>query len=341
MMIKHSHGEYPVTFGSMAEALSHIEGDSFVITDANVHEAWGALLPKGVPTHILPPGEETKSLASFERLLRWLANSGAKRRSTVVAFGGGVVGDLAGFVAASYMRGVRFVQVPTTLLAQVDSSVGGKVAVDLPEGKNLVGAFYPPAAVHVAVEALGTLPERQFLNGCGEVWKMGAILDEGLLQRLEREPLRLGAPDLAEVIRRSIELKAQVVEADEHETTGLRAILNFGHTVGHAVEQGLGFREMLHGEAVAVGMVVEARIGERLGVTPEGVASRLEAGLTAQGLPTRIPKGLEPRSLSKAMTRDKKALACGLPFSLLTGVGACKLVTDVNEDLVLDVLDCS
>lgn len=310
---------------TLAKALNDLPPDCRILTDANV--AAVAPLPK-VPTLVLSPGEATKSLGTFGEALGWLATSGASRRTTVVALGGGVVGDLAGFVAAAYMRGVPCLQIPTTLLAMVDSSVGGKVAVDLPEGKNLAGAFWPPSEVRLPLDALDTLPPRQRTNGMAEVLKYGFILDAPLLDA----PLD---------VLRCVALKAQVVEEDEHETTGRRAILNFGHTVGHAIERLTGYGPVLHGEAIAVGMAVEAVLGERLGVTAPGTADVVRETLERHGLSTRHPIVREAGGMLAAMRGDKKAVGGRLAFSLLTRIGECKLVADVPEDDVRRVLESS
>ncbi len=318
MTVRHSEGSYKVVETNLAEALRNLPSDCRILTDANV----AAVCPMPVvPTLVLPPGEGTKSLAAFGDALGWLARSGASRRTTVVALGGGVVGDLAGFVAAAYMRGVPLLQIPTTLLAMVDSSVGGKVAIDLPEGKNLAGAFWPPIEVRLPLDALATLPPRQRTNGMAEVLKYGLIMDAPLLDA----PLD---------VMRCVALKAQVVEEDEHETTGRRAILNYGHTVGHAIERLTGYGPILHGEAIAVGMAVEADLGERLGVTALGTAKRVRAVLEAHGLPIAhaVVHDIEP--MLAAMRGDKKAVGGALAFSLLTHVGECKLVTNVPEDEV-------
>jgi 3-dehydroquinate synthase len=322
--IRHSRGAYEIRHLPLGDLLADLPPYSFVITDQNVRDA--VETPAGLPVLVLPPGEGNKSLETYGRCLEWLAGAGASRKSTVVALGGGVIGDLVGFVAASYMRGVRFLQIPTTLLAQVDSSVGGKVGLDLNAGKNLVGAFYPPSEVRLSTEVLASLPERQMNAGMAEVWKYGAIMDLELFQRLERNDI-----GLAEIVDRCISLKAEVVEADEFETTGLRAILNFGHTVAHAIESLTGYGPVLHGEAVAIGMVVEARLGERLGVTPPGNEARLRECLVRQGLPTYHPLLQEPDQVIETMRKDKKAVSGRLAFSLLTQLGGCKLVEGVPE----------
>jgi 3-dehydroquinate synthase len=331
MTIRHTNGTYEVVPTTLRDALSDLPTDCVIVTDANVASV--ATLPSGVPTLVLPAGEATKSLETFGSALGWLAQNGASRRTTVVALGGGVIGDLAGFVAAAYMRGVPCLQIPTTLLAMVDSSVGGKVAVDLSEGKNLAGAFWPPSEVRIPFDALSTLPERQRINGMAEVLKYGFIMDAPLLER----PLH----DLRATVLRCVALKAQVVEEDEHETNGRRAILNFGHTVGHAIERLTGYGPILHGEAIAVGMAVEALLGERLGVTPQGTTDSVRETLAEYGLPTAHPVVREVAPMLAAMRGDKKAVGGRLAFSLLTGIGDCKLVAGVPELEVRHVLEAS
>lgn len=331
MTVSHSRGSYQVRFLGKGELMRDLPAGSFILTDERVASLYGNLLERAWLA--VPEGEASKSLKQVEAVSEWLLAQGANRSSTVVAFGGGVVGDVAGFVAASYMRGVRLLQVPTTLLAQVDSSIGGKVGVDLPSGKNLVGAFWQPAEVRVCEELLSTLSERQFQNGMAEVWKYSFILDAPLFERmLSRVP-----PTMAEIVRRCIELKAKVVEADEFETTGERAILNFGHTAGHAIEQVTGYGPVLHGEAIAAGMVFEAKLGERLGITAPGTSDQVRKALSSiPPLPNGWPSDKE--ALLAAMKRDKKAKESGMAFSLLTHIGECKLVTGVSEADVRAVL---
>ncbi len=251
------------------------------------------------------------------------------RSCFVVALGGGVVGDLAGYLAASYLRGVALIQVPTTLLAMVDSSVGGKTGVNLPEGKNLVGAFHQPTQVLADLEWLDTLPRREFAAGMAEVVKYGMIRDPGLFARVET-----GVPeDLAAVVRRCVEIKAEVVGADEKETSGARAMLNFGHTLGHAIEQNAGYWELLHGEAVAIGMMGAAFISERVcGLAPETTA-RLRACLQAHGLPVSRG-GLDYERLAAVVSRDKKADSRGVKWVLCPEPGRTELRRDVSEELV-------
>ena len=324
MTVRHSAGEYEVTTTTLEGALSGLPADSRILTDSNV--AALVPIPSGIPALVLPPGEGTKSLQAFGEALGWLARSGASRRTTVVALGGGVVGDLAGFVAASYMRGVPLLQIPTTLLAMVDSSVGGKVAIDLPEGKNLAGAFWPPVEVRIPLDALDSLDERQRRNGLAEVLKYGFIMDPPLLDA----PLD---------VMRCVALKARVVEEDEYETTGRRAILNFGHTIGHAIERLTGYGPVLHGEAIAVGMALEAELGERLGIGQKGTAETVRETLARHGLPVAHPTVRSVEPMLAAMRGDKKSVGGALAFSLLTRVGECRLVADVSESLVRSVLE--
>lgn len=331
MTIVHRNGSYPIHFTNLTDVLSDWPADSFAITDSNVVKEFGDHFPPSVPVFVCEPGEASKSIRVFSEALEWLAERGASRNATVVALGGGVVGDLAGFVAAAYMRGVSVLQIPTTLLAQVDSSIGGKVAIDLKHGKNLAGAFHPPCEVRIAVEALSSLPDREFANGLAEVLKYGFILDPDLVESLEFRMLNKRDDRLEGVIRRCVDLKAAVVQSDEFETTGERAILNFGHTVGHAIELVGGCEGALHGEAISVGMVVEATLGELLGITAQGSRQRIENCLRSAGLPTYSPSLNAPDELIAAMRRDKKAQRGQLAFSLLTQIGACKLFPSIDE----------
>ncbi|MBJ6978657.1 3-dehydroquinate synthase [Luteimonas sp. MC1895] len=293
-----------------------------------------------VDSFVLPAGEASKTLAGFGAAIDALAALGATRDACVYALGGGVVGDLAGFAAACWMRGIDCVQLPTSLLAMVDSSVGGKTAVDLPQGKNLVGAFHPPRAVLADTSTLRTLPDRELRAGLAEVAKYGAIVDAGFLDwlaahasgLLEREDAAL-----AEAIARSCAHKAAIVERDPFEH-GERALLNFGHTFGHAIEAGQAFDGLNHGEAVAVGMVLAARLSARLGHATDADADRLQAVLERFGLPVALPRGLAPDALLARMRLDKKAQAGGLRFVLWSGIGRARVVADVPEAEVLAVL---
>lgn len=306
---------------------------------ARVAEAWSKL---GVPVHLLEvaSGEASKSVAVWASLLERLAALGLDRDAWVCAVGGGVVGDLAGFVAASYLRGVPFVQVPTTLLAMVDASVGGKTGLDLAAGKNLVGAFHQPRAVVIDTSTLATLPEREFLAGLAEVVKYGAIGDAAFFAWLETHADALLVRDataLEAAIASSCRHKAGVVARDEREL-GERALLNFGHTFGHALEVEAGYGEILHGEAVAIGMLLAARLSSRLGLAAAADAERLQALLQRLRLPTRIPPGLQPRRLLERMRLDKKSVSGQLRLVLWRGIGQAEVVGGVAENAIEEVL---
>lgn len=318
---------------------------ALIVTDANVAPRYlarveDALAGCQVRSVVLPPGEEEKTLARFGELMAALAALGASRDATVLALGGGVVGDLAGFAAACWMRGVRFVQLPTTLLAMVDSSVGGKTAVDLPAGKNLVGAFHQPSAVIADTAVLATLPARELRAGLAEVVKYGALGDADLFGWLEAHASELlaRAPHVTiEAIARCCAQKAAIVARDETEQ-GERALLNLGHTFGHAIETAQGYGGLLHGEAVAVGMVLAARLSERLGMAPAEDGARLAKLLSRLDLPVRIPSGLAPESLLAHMRLDKKNLSGRLRLILWRGIGRAEIVAGVDEEAVLAVL---
>jgi 3-dehydroquinate synthase len=289
----------------------------------------------------VPEGEVAKSLDQAGLLGNAFLGHGLDRGSTVMAVGGGVVGDLAGFVAATYMRGIAYVQVPTSLLAQVDASVGGKVAVNHPRAKNLLGAFHQPRLVLVDPATLATLPERQYRSGLAEVVKTGAALNAELFATLEQNLPALGRrePELLEgVIASCCGEKATIVEQDEREESGLRMVLNYGHTVGHALEASGGYQRWLHGEAVAVGMVVAARLAVRLHLTDAPTAERQTALLAAVGLPTGFDAP-SPRELWDALRHDKKARDGQVPFVLLKALGRAEVCFDVPADLVMEVLE--
>jgi len=289
-------------------------------------------------TLAVPPGERSKSFRQAQKLQTFLVRSGLDRASAIVALGGGVIGDLAGFVAATYMRGIRFVQVPTTLLAQVDASVGGKVAVNLPEAKNIVGSFHQPSLVLADLDTLRTLPRRHVRAGLAEVVKHGIVADEDLFRFIEqRVPELLGLDPLAlqYVVGCSCRIKAQVVTADEREA-GLRAILNFGHTVGHALESASGYRHLLHGEAISIGMVAASRLASRLGLLDGDQAERVEALLSRLGLPTRA--SADYGELLTFMARDKKARARRLRMILPKRIGCVSIVDDIPESELRPVL---
>jgi len=292
--------------------------------------------------HLLDDGESAKNLATVETVARSLAKAGADRKCLLVAVGGGVTGDIAGFVAASYLRGVALVQVPTTVVGQVDSSVGGKTGVNLPEGKNLVGAFYPPRLVLVDPEALTTLPEREYRGGLAEVLKYGVIADAKLFAFLEENMdaiLKRNAAALVHVIRRSIEIKADVVSRDEKES-GLRETLNFGHTFGHALESATHYKRFQHGEAVAWGMMCAALLGHETIDTPAEAVSRIVALTRRMGPLPEWPK-IQSHRLLEFMRSDKKTRAGKLRFVLAPRIGQAQSYDGIPEKMVLCILRCA
>ena len=293
---------------------------------------------RAVSLLVLDDGEQYKTWAAVERIVDALLAVGADRRATLFALGGGVVGDLTGFAAACFMRGIDYVQVPTTLLAQVDSSVGGKTAVNHPLGKNLVGAFHQPRLVVADLETLATLPQRELIAGLAEVIKYGAVADADFFGWLEERLDALLARDshvLGRAITRSCELKAAVVGRDEKES-GLRAILNFGHTFGHAIEAGTGYGTWLHGEAVGCGMALAAELSQRLGLIDASVAKRVALLVARAGLPVRLPS-LPAAGLLALMGHDKKAEGGAPRFVLLDALGHAR-VAAVDEGLVRELL---
>ncbi|WP_424684012.1 3-dehydroquinate synthase [Frateuria sp. YIM B11624] len=289
---------------------------------------------------LLDDGEAHKSFANVGRALDALATLGATRDACVIALGGGVVGDLAGFAAACWMRGIDFIQMPTTLLAMVDSSVGGKTGVNLPAGKNLVGAFHQPRAVVADIDTLATLPEREYCAGLAEVVKGAAIGDADFFAWLETHADALAARDTAKVIEaiaRKVRYKAGVVARDETEQ-GERALLNLGHTFGHALETAGRYTTLLHGEAVAIGMLLAARLSERLGMSGAPDSARLQHLLARLGLPVSMPTGSDPEQLLALMRLDKKNTAGTLRLILWRGIGRAQIVGGADEAAVLAVL---
>ena len=282
---------------------------------------------------VLPPGERTKTLRSIGTVMDALVEARFERSSTLLALGGGVIGDITGFAAAIYQRGIPFVQVPTSLVAQVDSSVGGKTGVDHPKGKNLIGAFNQPRAVLIDPATLRTLPEREWIAGLAEVIKYGVIEDEEFFEYVERHMpaiLALSDAPVTHIVKRSCEIKARVVSEDEHEADR-RRILNFGHTIGHALESLGGYRGLIHGEAVAVGMVYEADLARHLGYCDQAVVTRLRTLIEAAGLPVRIPN-VPFRALWDAMQQDKKVSAGTVYCVVPERIGSVRIVPLAKEE---------
>ena len=320
---------------------------ALVVTDTNVDELYAdaladQLTDEGMEVHLLvvDAGESSKCPEVAIDLWETMLAEGTDRQSVVIAVGGGVVGDLAGFAAATFARGLPFLQVPTTLLAQVDSSVGGKVGINLPEAKNIVGAFWQPIGVLIDIDVLTTLPDREFAAGMAEVVKYGVILDEAFFEFLEENVEAINARDkglLAKIVEKSCQLKADVVAADERESSGIRALLNYGHTFGHAFEAATQYGELLHGEAIAMGMVCASRLAERMGRVDASCTERQIALFKGFGLPTDPPE-IDPEKSLQLMWHDKKVSDGQIRFVLPTRLGECQLVDEVPPSLVGQVL---
>jgi len=344
---------YPVYIGrgllaDPALLAQHIAGSQVVIVSNEVvaplyvDRVRAALGPRQLVTEVvLPDGEQHKTLHTLSNILDRVMADKHSRNTTFVAVGGGVVGDVTGFAAACYQRGVNFVQVPTTLLAQVDSSVGGKTGVNHPLGKNMIGAFYQPQAVLIDIDTLHTLPARELSAGLAEVVKYGLISDQSFYRWLQEHMPRLLACEeaaLAEAIERSCAIKAEVVAADEREG-GLRAILNLGHTFGHAIETGQGYGAWLHGEAVATGMLLALELSARRGwIAPSEVADFCEL-LRGMHLPVQIPANMDADTFLALMARDKKAIDGRLRLVLLEDIGSACIVDDASESELRELLD--
>lgn len=339
-------GDILPTLGERLRGLG-LSGAIALVTVPPVHALYGSrvhesLVAAGfkVFTDEVPDGEASKSLAQLGYLYDRFVEHALERRSAVVALGGGVAGDLAGFAAATFKRGLPFVQCPTTLLSQVDSSVGGKVAIDHPQGKNLIGAFHQPVAVCIDIATLRTLQRRDYLAGLAEVIRYGAAFDADFFGFLEENIERLLALDpesVRQAVLTSCTIKARVVAGDERETTGARALLNLGHTFGHALETVTGYAAYRHGEAVAVGMVLAARLAVRLGICPPGDADRQEALIRRAGLPVSLA-GEAPDALLAAMAQDKKIEGGKLRFVLTEKIGRANLYVDISREMLREVL---
>lgn len=317
-----------------------------VVTNPTVYSFWGDILEEGLKKltdkysfAVVPDGEKYKSLGSAKQLYDKAVAGGLDRKSLIIAFGGGVIGDLAGFAASTYMRGVPFVQIPTTLLAQVDSSVGGKVAVNHPKGKNLIGSFYQPKLVIADTTTLLTLPRRELSNGLAEVIKYGMILDPGFFSYLEQNMQKILAFDLeaiAGIIEASCRFKSEIVRMDEKENN-IRAILNYGHTIGHGIEASTGYKLFRHGEAIAIGMEGAALLATARGMLSEEERLRQRKLLQAAGLPVNFP-GLRAKAVENAMKSDKKNVNGQMRFILANGMGNTGIVGDVTAPELEKVL---
>lgn len=342
---------YPIHFEQFPEALRETVATLRaagrpvrVISDADVlahHQS--ALSAAGfLASEILalPAGEPTKSVTHYAQVLSFLAGQACGRDCALFAFGGGVMGDLAGFAAASYLRGVDFYQIPTTLLAMVDSSVGGKTGINLPEGKNLVGAFWQPKAVFIDTALLATLPPREFAAGMAEVIKYGLLADATLLAQLEAlTGFGPESPELPGIVRRCCEIKAEIVADDETETAanGGRALLNLGHTFAHAIENVAGYGKYLHGEAVAIGLVLATRLSVALGQLPESAIARVIRVLKQHQLPVRLEAGFDIDALMAAMQKDKKNRSGKLRFVTMQALGQAVTTDGVSTDRIREL----
>ena len=339
---------YPVYLGSgllaAAELLErHLgSGKTLIVSNDVVAPLYldrvrTSLGKRDVEIHTIPDGERFKTVETWYSVIDKLVGMQARRDTTIVALGGGVIGDIAGFAAASYMRGIRFLQLPTTLLAQVDASVGGKTAINHARGKNLVGAFHQPAAVIIDSATLASLPEREINAGLAEVVKYGAINDAGFFSWLEDNAaaIRQRREDaLDHLIHESVKNKAEIVSQDEKEA-GIRALLNFGHSFGHALEAESNYSRFLHGEAVSIGMVTAARLSEIRGLCQAGTAQRLATLLRILGLPVEQPADIKIKGLIQALALDKKAVASGLRLVLLKAIGNAVVDNQSSGDDIL------
>ncbi|HCS52067.1 3-dehydroquinate synthase [Rubinisphaera sp.] len=343
----------PSFMNSWLERIDHLKSaarKALLVTDTNVVNLFAGKLRQElieqnwtVELTAVPAGESSKSLAMANQIYDQLVEMQADRQTVVIAVGGGVVGDLAGFVAATYNRGLPFVQVPTTLLADVDSSVGGKVGINHAKGKNLIGAFHQPLGVFIDTSSFNTLPDRDYRSGLAEVVKYGVILDANLFETLENNIEAINSRDpeiLIELVKRSCQLKADVVEQDEYERSGLRAILNYGHTFAHAYEALCGYGELMHGEAVSIGMIDASRLAEKLGMIGEDVTERQIQLLSKLGLPTDLPQPVNftHDDIISRMKIDKKTVAGQLRFVLPRKLGQVEVVKGIDEQLVREVL---
>ena len=348
--VHHSGGSYPVVAGwglinSLGDRFTDLglTGTAYIITDENVMNLYArnvqrALQSRNVAAHcfIIPAGETSKSFELAQAIYSWLANLKAERGHTIISVGGGVAGDLGGFIAATYLRGMAWVQVPTSMAAMVDASIGGKVAVNLPQAKNLVGAFYQPKGVFADVQSLSTLGKRELSEGWAEAIKHGFILDASLVDVFEEhaEALMDVEPEIStEVIRRSMAIKANVVSQDERETLGIRIMLNYGHTIGHALESSTEYGQFFHGEGVSVGMMGAASMAQEMGLHSQDIVDRQRRLLDRFNLPTSA-KGGNVDDILKGMSLDKKVQDGSKRWVMLEEVGRSVVRTDVPEELV-------
>lgn len=308
-----------------------------LVTDSNVAPLYAARVADslkragfGSSTIIVPSGEASKSMRQASEICEAMVEAGLDRAAMLVALGGGVVGDLAGFVAAIYYRGIPFVQLPTTVVSQVDSSVGGKTGVNASGGKNLIGSFHQPRLVIADTDTLATLPRREFNEGFAEIIKHAAIRDPDMLDRLD---------DLPSLVARNVAIKAAIVAEDEYETKGLRALLNFGHTIGHGIEAAAGYGRYLHGEAISLGLVAACRLSVEKSGLPEPAAERIMAALVRYDLPLQLPADIGTETILAALRKDKKFRAGAVRFVLLRNPGDAFISEDVSEADIASAID--
>jgi 3-dehydroquinate synthase len=333
----------------IGEALSHIglSPRLALISNPTVFSLYGEPVSASIKragfdlvTVIIPDGEEYKNLAQVQHIYDQLLGHKLDRSSALIALGGGVIGDITGFAASTYMRGIQCLQLPTTLLAQVDSAVGGKTGVNHELGKNMIGTFWQPGLVWIDVETLKTLPKRELLAGLAEVIKYGVIYDKGLFDFLEvnrEEILNLGNKALSHIIKCSCEIKAEVVSKDERES-GLRAILNYGHTIGHAIETATSYKQFLHGEAVSIGMLLEAKLSQALNLIEREEVLKIKAIIDAYGLPSALPAGIDVDYMLSSMQLDKKSVAGELTFILPQKIGSVIIQKGINAEFIRQAL---
>lgn len=344
LTISASNHSYPIYIGhgilSSTELLQqHIPGEQvFIVTNETVAKLYlpqflANFINKQCDYVVLEDGESHKGIATWSKIIDGLMEKRHRRSTTVIALGGGVIGDMAGFAAACYQRGVNFLQVPTTLLAQVDSSIGGKTAVNHPQAKNMIGAFYPPSAVFIDIDTLKTLPKRELAAGFAEIVKHALIADADFFDWLEKNYQQLKNLNnelITKAIIRSCEIKADIVGRDEFEL-GDRALLNFGHTFGHAIEALTDYHQFLHGEAVSIGMVMACNLSVQLGAISPDTTHRVIALLSALDLPVTLPVVCTPELMLNEMRHDKKATDAGLRFIVLEKIGQAKIVTHIHD----------
>ena len=354
-LVKTATQSYPIFIGyglldKLGEKMKKaaLSGTATIISDEDVFSLYGSKVEGilkdtgfAVNSFVVPPGEETKSTDYAIKIYDFLVEHRAERDDIIIALGGGMVGDLAGFVAATFLRGMPWIQVPTSLVAMVDASIGGKVGINHPEGKNLIGAFYQPSLVLADPQTLTTLPQRELTSGWAEVIKHGLILDEEFFEFLESNVdrlIKLEPELLTRAIARSAAIKARVVSQDEKEREGRRTILNYGHTIAHGLEATTQYKRFLHGEAVAIGMMGAAKLSQRLGLLPAAAVERQQALLQKFGLPTGF-SGLDLTGIARAMELDKKTKGKAIRWVLLRDIGKVVIRSDVPQDDTLNVLD--